>query len=131
MNGAFFPKTRSKAFPTDGTQTDVVKKAWEVLILTGSGALAVVLHQSFQLPLGLPGHHGIEWMALLILGSSFSRMKGSATISSLGAAGISLLPILSVCRMAGYSANRKISPMPVGCFGSYPVSRSGSIPDWQ
>jgi hypothetical protein len=88
MNGTFSPKIVSKAFPTEWALT-----WWEALLLLGSGALAVVLHQSFRLALGLPGYHGIEWMALLIMGRSFSRFRGAGTLSSLGAAGVSMLPI--------------------------------------
>lgn len=88
MNGTFSPKTASKTFPTEWALT-----WWEALLLLSSGALAVVLHQGFRLPLGLPGHHGIEWMALLIMGRSFSRFRGAGSIASLGAASMSMLPI--------------------------------------
>jgi hypothetical protein len=88
MNGTFSPKTASKAFPTEWALT-----WWEAMLLLGSGALAVVLHQGFRLPLGLPGHHGIEWMALLIMGRAFSRFRGAGTLSSLGAASVSMLPV--------------------------------------
>jgi len=88
MNGISLPNSKSRTFPTDGTLV-----WWEALLLLGSGALAVVLHQSFRLPLGLPGHHGIEWMALLIMGRSLSRFKGAGSLVSLGAAGMSTLPL--------------------------------------
>ncbi len=88
MNGTFYQKSLSKAFPINGTLT-----WWEALLLLSTGALAVVLHQSFRFALGLPGYHGIEWMALLVMGRSFSRFKGAGTLASLGAAGMSMLPI--------------------------------------
>lgn len=88
MNGTFYQRKISKAFPIEGTLT-----WWEALLLLSTGALAVVLHQSFRLALGLPGYHGIEWMALLIMGRSFSRFKGAGSLASLGAAGMSVLPI--------------------------------------
>jgi hypothetical protein len=88
MHGIFSPKSISKAFPTEWTLA-----WWEALLLLGSGALAVVLHQSFRLALGLPGYHGIEWMALLIMGRSFSKFRGAGTFASLGAAGMSMLPV--------------------------------------
>jgi hypothetical protein len=93
MNGAFFPKSISKVFPTDWALT-----WWEALLLLGSGALVVVLHQSFRLALGLPGYHGIEWMAVLIMGRSLSRFKGAGSLASLGAAGMSMLPIWGAAR---------------------------------
>jgi hypothetical protein len=54
---------------------------------------AVVLHR-VDLSLGLPGHHGIEWMALMILGRASSRFRGAGTLTSLGAAFASTLPFL-------------------------------------
>lgn len=93
MNGTLFPKTRSKTSVTEGALSGTTGKILEALLLLGSGALAVLLHQSFRLPLGLPGHHGIEWMALLILGRSFSRFRGAGTLASLGAAGTAILPV--------------------------------------
>jgi hypothetical protein len=93
MNGLFSPKTASKAFPTESARSETLTRVVEVLLLLGSGALAVVLHKSFRLALGLPGYHGMEWMALLVLGRSFSRFKGAGSITSLGAAGMSMLPL--------------------------------------
>ena len=93
MNGIFSPKNASKAFPTENRLTGVLGKVLEALLLIGSGALVVVLHQSFRLPLSQPGYHGIEWMAILILGRSFSRFRGAGTLASLGAAGMSMLPL--------------------------------------
>jgi hypothetical protein len=62
--------------------------------LIGSGVLAVLLHRLFDLSLQLPGHHGIEWMALLILGRASSRFRGAGTLASIGASGASMLPFL-------------------------------------
>ncbi len=88
MHGTLLPKSASKAFPTEWALT-----WYEALLLLGSGALAVVLHERFSFALGLPGYHGMEWMALLILGRSFSRFRGAGTLASLGAAGMSMLPV--------------------------------------
>ena len=89
MNGIYSQKTVSKAFPTDWTLT-----WWEALLLLGSGVLAVVLHRAYDMSLGLPGHHGIEWMALMILGRASSRFRGAGSITSLGASFASTLPLL-------------------------------------
>src|SRR5512138_1720083 len=89
MNGISFPKNISKAFPTDW-----IVKWWEALLLIGSGVTAVVLHRALDLSLGLPGHHGIEWMALMIIGRASSRFRGAGTLTSLGAASASMLPFL-------------------------------------
>ena len=89
MNGILSQKTTSKTFPTDWTL-----KWWEALLLFGGGALAVVLHRAYDMSLGLPGHHGIEWMALLILGRASSRFRGAGSITSVGAAFASTMPLL-------------------------------------
>jgi hypothetical protein len=89
MNGILSQKTVLKAFPTDWTL-----KWWEALLLFGGGALAVVLHRAFDMSLGLPGHHGIEWMALMILGRASSRFRGAGTLTSIGASFVSTLPFL-------------------------------------
>ena len=89
MDGIYSPKTTSKTFPTDWTL-----KWWEALLLFGGGALAVVLHRAYDMSLGLPGHHGMEWMALMVLGRASSRFRGAGTITSLGASLASTLPFL-------------------------------------
>ena len=89
MNGILSQKTASKAFPTDWTL-----KWWEALLLFGGGALAVVLHRAFDVSLGLPGHHGIEWMALMIIGRASSRFRGAGSITSIGASFASMMPLL-------------------------------------
>src|SRR6266540_6083268 len=89
MNGTYSQKNISKAFPTDWTV-----QWWEALLLIGGGVTAVVLHRSLDLSLGLPGHHGIEWMALLIIGRSSSRFRGAGTFTSVGASLASTLPFL-------------------------------------
>jgi len=89
MHGTFSPKTVSKNFPTEWALA-----WWEALLLLGTGAFAVVLHRLFDSGLGLPGHHGIEWMALLIMGRSFSRFRGAGSLAGLGAALATALPFL-------------------------------------
>jgi hypothetical protein len=66
---------------------------YEAFLLLGSGALAVALHHALRLPLSLPGRHGIEWMALLILGRASSRFNGAGSLASAGAAVTAILPI--------------------------------------
>lgn len=87
MAGEFFPKNKSRRLPNSRALV------WaEVLLLAASGAAVVALHEFLRLPLGLPGRHGIEWMALLLLGRSASRLSGAASLASAGAAFTSLLP---------------------------------------
>lgn len=89
MNGTYSQKNISRAFPTDWAV-----KWWEALLLIGGGVTAVVLHRALDLSLGLPGHHGIEWMALLLIGRASSRFRGAGTLTSLGASFASMLPFL-------------------------------------
>jgi len=89
MNGTYSQRNISKAFPTDWTV-----RWWEALLLIGGGVTAVVLHRALDGSLGLPGHHGIEWMALLILGRASSRFRGAGTLTSISASLASMLPFL-------------------------------------
>lgn len=85
MNGPSLLKIRSNVFPID-------IPAWlEALLLISSGASAVVLHQAFRWPLNLPGHHGIEWMAILLIGRACSRLGSAGSLTSLGAVGMTAL----------------------------------------
>jgi hypothetical protein len=94
MNGTFSPKTVLKAFPTNWERADLLNKLLEALLLLGSGVLAVVLHRIFDSSPGLPGHHGIEWMALLIMGRSFSRFRGAGSLAGIGASLATAVPFL-------------------------------------
>jgi len=89
MNGILSQKTTSRTFPTEWEL-----KWWEALLLLGSGVLAVVLHRSFDTSLGLPGHHGLEWMALMVIGRASSRFRGAGTLTGIGAALASTVPFL-------------------------------------
>ena len=89
MNGTSSLKTASRHFPTEWSLP-----WWEALLLIGGGVLAVVLHRASDLSLGMPGHHGIEWMALLIIGRASSRFRGAGTLTSAGASFASMLPFL-------------------------------------
>jgi len=89
MNGTSSLKTASKAF-----QTEWSLSWFEALLLLGCGTLAVVLHRTMDNGMGLPGHHGIEWMALMIIGRASSRYRGAGTLTSIGASFASVLPFL-------------------------------------
>jgi hypothetical protein len=65
----------------------------EALLLTGLGMLAITLHARWRYPLNIPGHHGLEFMALLMLGRSLSRFQFAAGFSSLGIGILLLFPI--------------------------------------
>ncbi|MFN8384033.1 MAG: hypothetical protein U0V02_19010 [Anaerolineales bacterium] len=90
MNGTSSVKNTSNVYQTDWSIS------WaEALLLIVGGVTAVVLHRVTDLSLGLPGHHGIEWMALMVLGRASSRFRGAGTLTSIGASAASMLPFLS------------------------------------
>lgn len=50
------------------------------------GAMTYVLHKTFHYPLKMPGHHGLEAMALLVIGRLSCTNPFSATLVCLSAA---------------------------------------------
>ena len=89
MNGRSSLKNTSKSFPTEWSLSWI-----EALLLIGGGVMAVVLHRALDNGLGLPGHHGIEWMAIMIIGRASSKFRGAGTLTSIGASFASVLPFL-------------------------------------
>ncbi|MCB2221823.1 MAG: hypothetical protein KQI35_15645 [Bacteroidetes bacterium] len=70
-----------------------VPVALEYIILFGIGIIAMVLHARLRTPLNIPGHHGLEFMALLMAGRTASNIRWASTISSLGIGFILLFPV--------------------------------------
>jgi len=68
-------------------------KYLEYSLLFGLGIIAVLLHARFRSPLNIPGHHGLEFMALLMAGRSVSKIPWASSISSLGIGFILLFPL--------------------------------------
>lgn len=87
-NGSLNQKILSKTFPISG-----INALTEYLILFGLGAFAIILHVKLRIPLKLPGHHGLEFMALIMLGRIYSDKPIASTISSLGVACMMFFPI--------------------------------------
>lgn len=87
---------RSLAFPATYHYSLLIDhmKLRSTVILIGLGVLAAVVHATFRFPLRLPGHHGLEWMALLVIARQASSYRWSATVAAFGAAVSSALPIL-------------------------------------
>lgn len=69
-----------------------VPVALEYLILFGIGIIAILLHARLRTPLNLPGHHGLEFMALLMAGRVASNTRWASSISSLGIGLMLLFP---------------------------------------
>ncbi|HSD83263.1 MAG TPA: hypothetical protein VLG46_05370 [Anaerolineae bacterium] len=87
-NGALSTKTSSSSFPTS---TQLTRQ--EALLLLGLGAAIVALVKVFDLSLKLPGHTGIVWLALLLIGRTTSNYRWAASVSGVGSAVVSLLPL--------------------------------------
>ncbi len=87
MNGILSPRNTSRSYQTEWSLSWI-----EALLLIGGGVMAVILHRTTGLSLGLPGHHGIEWMAIMVLGRASSRFRGAGTLTSIGASTASLIP---------------------------------------
>lgn len=79
MNGKLLTKNISEKFlnPT-------LARVLEIILLLGIGMIAILLHARLRSPLNLPGHHGMEFMALLVVTRLGSKMKFACSISSLG-----------------------------------------------
>jgi hypothetical protein len=54
--------------------------------LASLGALTILLHETFHYPLKMPGHHGLEGMALLLIGRLCCTDRWAATLVGLSAA---------------------------------------------
>ena len=67
--------------------------ALEYLLLFGIGAIAILLHARLRTPLNMPGHHGLEFMALMMAGRVASRIPWASTVSSLGIGFVLLFPV--------------------------------------
>ena len=54
----------------------------ELLMLLGLGMIGILLHARLRLGLGIPGHHGLIFMALILAGRLNSKLDWASTISS-------------------------------------------------
>lgn len=86
-NTKFSTKTLSNPFAPD----EYGKLSLSGLILLG--VIAGLLHVHLRYPLNIPGHHGLEWMALLMFGRSLSTNRFAAGCIAAGAAGSYLLQL--------------------------------------
>jgi len=92
MNGKLQTKTISKAL----VNRNYLVRIAEFILLLGLGVLAVTLHARLRYPLHTPGHHGIEFITILLFSKKISQFKASGSIFSMGAGLFLLLPILGI-----------------------------------
>lgn len=55
------------------------------------GVLVAVIHNTWRWSIGIPGHHGLEWMAVLIFGRMLSGNRWAGSLVAFGAAGTYLM----------------------------------------
>ena len=87
VNGELSARTPSSSFPTS---THLTRQ--EALLLLGLGVVIVAMVKVFDFSLGLPGHTGVQWLALLLIGRTTSNYRWAASVSGVGSAVVSLLP---------------------------------------
>lgn len=90
MNGDVHQKSLSREFLTNRTLANVL----EIILLLLAGVMAIVIHARLRTPINVPGHHGIEFMAIIIAARLFSSMKWASSISALGIGIFVLFPVL-------------------------------------
>ncbi len=90
MNGNVQQKSLSKEYLTNNTLASVL----EIILLLLAGVMAIVLHARLRTPLNIPGHHGIEFMAIIIASRLSSKIKWASSISALGIGIFILFPVL-------------------------------------
>jgi hypothetical protein len=88
MNGKLHQKTILKAFQINKSL------AVEILIPFIFGITAMAAHARFKMHLGIPGHQGIIFMALLLLARKTSKIKWSSLLFSAGVGSILYLPFM-------------------------------------
>ena len=62
----------------------------ELMLLLAGGMLAAVLHAKLRIPLNMPGHHGLEFMAIYTLIRLASKLRYAALMATIGT-GVALL----------------------------------------
>ena len=90
MTGNVQQKSLSKAYLTNHT----LAKVFEITLLLLAGVLAIVLHARLRTPLNIPGHHGMEFMAIILAARLSSNMKWASSISAFGIGVFILFPVL-------------------------------------
>ncbi len=91
MNGNLSQKTISKVY-----QTNALSIVLEIILLFVLGVSAIVLRSYLRIPLGIPGRHGLEFMALLMIGRRISRLPFASVIAMLGATSFMFVPFVGV-----------------------------------
>jgi hypothetical protein len=87
MNGNL-PQKRSSVLSLNPSAIYVL----QLLLLMMAGAFAMFLHYKLRIPLNIPGHHGLEFMAIFTIVRLSSNIRWAATVATLGAGILLLIP---------------------------------------
>ena len=90
MNGQSQTKIISKVFPTN------LSVLLEALLLIGAGFFVMYLRTRLRIPLQLPGHHGVEYMVIIVSARLLSRYKWTAVLTAIGISTAFLMPGLGL-----------------------------------
>lgn len=66
----------------------------EAVLLFLTGAFAIFLHAKFRIGISIPGHHGLDFMALLLAGRMVSKVKFSSVFMAMGIGLMIFLPFI-------------------------------------
>lgn len=100
MNGNVQQKSLSREFLTNLT----LERVLEIVLLIIAGATAILLHARLRTPINVPGHHGIEFMTIILAARLSSNIRWASSISALGIGVFILFPVLGFSDpMAGFN----------------------------
>lgn len=91
MNGNLSQKTISKAY-----QTNTISLVLEILMLFSLGISAIVIRSYLRIPLGIPGRHGLEFMAILMIARRISKIPFASVIAMIGATTFMFVPFIGI-----------------------------------
>jgi hypothetical protein len=72
------------------TKSQTINKFLELLLAFGLGMLAYALHGIMKNPIGIPGHHGLIFMGILMTARLTTGNSASGTAAAIGAGSIIL-----------------------------------------
>jgi hypothetical protein len=74
----------------DLTNNQIINRILELLMAFGAGMLAYALHGIMKNPIGVPGHHGLIFMGIMMATRLTSGNSGAGTAASIGVGSIIL-----------------------------------------
>lgn len=92
MNQPLYPGDASPGTWSSASRPRIDARV-QLLLLLLAGAAAAILHESFRWPMRMPGHHGLEWFAILMFARVLSTRPWAAFAVACGAALTALTPL--------------------------------------